>query len=175
MHRNGTICDSAPSPIPIRMGVPSLGGPITTAGGVAFLTSTTDFFIRAYDVTNGAQLWEDRLPAGAQSTPMTYAVDGRQAAICRHGCRRTWLVRHEGRRLRDRLFAAEVARGCSPVPMGRFVRQIDCELARAYGAQELHEPLTDHIGGFVVYPVAHVVEFEPTHEAGKAAAHLLHG
>jgi quinoprotein glucose dehydrogenase len=85
MHRNGTIRDSAPLPIPIRMGVPSLGGPITTAGGVAFLTSTTDYFIRAYDVTNGAQLWEDRLPAGAQSTPMTYAVDGRQYVVAAAG------------------------------------------------------------------------------------------
>ena len=78
MHRNGTSRDSAPLPIPIKMGVPSLGGPMTTAGGVAFLTSTTDYYIRAYDVTNGDQLWEDRLPAGGQSTPMTYAVDGRQ-------------------------------------------------------------------------------------------------
>lgn len=85
MHRNGTIRDSAPLPIPIRMGVPSLGGPITTAGGVAFLTSTTDYYIRAYDVTNGAQLWQDRLPAGAQSTPMTYAVDGRQFVVTAAG------------------------------------------------------------------------------------------
>ena len=66
-HRNGTIRDSAPVPIPIKMGVPSLGGPMTTAGGVAFLTSTTDYFIPAYDVTDGKQLWEDRLPAGSQS------------------------------------------------------------------------------------------------------------
>ncbi|MGO1079865.1 glucose/quinate/shikimate family membrane-bound PQQ-dependent dehydrogenase [Inquilinus sp. CA228] len=85
MHRNGTIRDSAPVPVPIRMGVPSLGGPMTTAGGVAFLTSTTDYYIRAYDVTNGAQLWEDRLPAGGQSTPMTYAVDGRQYVVTAAG------------------------------------------------------------------------------------------
>ncbi len=85
MHRNGTIRDSAPLPIPIRMGVPSLGGPITTAGGVAFLTSTTDYYIRAYDVTSGTQLWQDRLPAGAQSTPMTYAVDGRQFVVTAAG------------------------------------------------------------------------------------------
>src|SRR5262249_52670428 len=38
MHRNGTICDSAPLLIPIKMGVLSLGGPLTIAGGVAFLT-----------------------------------------------------------------------------------------------------------------------------------------
>lgn len=85
MHRNGTIRDSAPVPVPIKMGVPSLGGPMTTAGGVAFLTSTTDYYIRAYDVANGAQLWEDRLPAGGQSTPMTYAVDGRQYVVTAAG------------------------------------------------------------------------------------------
>ena len=67
------------------MGVPSLGGPMTTAGGVAFLTSTSDYFIRAYDVASGAQLWEDRLPAGAQSTPMTYAVEGRQYVVTAAG------------------------------------------------------------------------------------------
>jgi quinoprotein glucose dehydrogenase len=81
MHRNGTIRDSAPLPIPIKMGVPSLGGPLTTAGGVAFLTSTADYFIRAYDVRNGDQLWEDRLPAGGQSTPMSYGVDGEQYVV----------------------------------------------------------------------------------------------
>jgi quinoprotein glucose dehydrogenase len=41
-HKNGTIRDSSPVPLPLRMGVPSLGGPIMTAGGVAFLTSTLD-------------------------------------------------------------------------------------------------------------------------------------
>jgi Glucose dehydrogenase len=85
MHRNGTIRDEAPLPIPIKMGVPSLGGPLTTAGGVAFLTSTADYFIRAYDVTDGRELWEDRLPAGGQSTPMSYAVDGHQYVVTAAG------------------------------------------------------------------------------------------
>lgn len=82
-HRNGTIQDSSPIPLPIKMGVPSLGGPITTAGGVAFLSSTLDYYLRAYDVTNGRQLWESRLPAGAQTTPMTYrsAKSGRQFVL----------------------------------------------------------------------------------------------
>jgi quinoprotein glucose dehydrogenase len=84
-HRNGTIRDSAPVPIPIKMGVPTLGGPMTTAGGVAFLTSTTDYYIRAYDVSDGAQLWESRLPAGGQSTPMTYAIEGKQYVVTAAG------------------------------------------------------------------------------------------
>ena len=85
MHKNGTIRDSSPVPVPIKMGVPTLGGPITTAGGVAFLTSTLDYYIRAYDVRDGSQLWEDRLPAGGQSTPMSYAVDGRQFVVTAAG------------------------------------------------------------------------------------------
>jgi quinoprotein glucose dehydrogenase len=85
MHKNGTIRDVAPLPIPIKMGVPALGGPIVTAGGVAFLTGTEDDYIRAYDVTDGQQLWEDRLPAGGQSTPMSYAVDGHQYVVTAAG------------------------------------------------------------------------------------------
>jgi quinoprotein glucose dehydrogenase len=85
MHRNGTIRDSAPLPIPIKMGVPSLGGPLATAGGVAFLTSTLDYYIRAYDVRTGEQLWENRLPAGGQSTPMSYEIDDVQYVVTAAG------------------------------------------------------------------------------------------
>lgn len=81
-HKNGTVRDLAPVPLPFKMGVPSLGGPIITAGGVAFLTGTLDYYIRAYDVLNGKEIWKDRLPAGGQATPMTYrAADGRQIVI----------------------------------------------------------------------------------------------
>jgi quinoprotein glucose dehydrogenase len=72
MHKNGTVRDLAPVPVPFKMGVPTLGGPITTAGGVAFLSGTIDDYVRAYDVSNGKQLWQSRLPAGGQSTPMGY-------------------------------------------------------------------------------------------------------
>ncbi|WP_119460065.1 glucose/quinate/shikimate family membrane-bound PQQ-dependent dehydrogenase [Rhodospirillaceae bacterium SYSU D60014] len=79
MHKNGTVRDRAPLPLPFEMGVPDLGGPMMTAGGVAFMSGTLDYYVRAYDVTTGEQLWEDRLPAGGQATPMSYAgADGRQ-------------------------------------------------------------------------------------------------
>jgi quinoprotein glucose dehydrogenase len=84
-HRNGTIRDSGPLPLAIPMGVPSLGGPIVTAGGVAFATGTLDYYIRAYDVDDGREIWKSRLPAGAQSTPMTYAVNGRQYVVTAAG------------------------------------------------------------------------------------------
>ena len=62
-----------------------LGGPMVTAGGVAFLTATADYYIRAFDVTTGQLLWQDRLPAGGQSTPMTYAEGGRQFVVTADG------------------------------------------------------------------------------------------
>lgn len=81
-HKNGTVRDSSPVPIPLTMGVPSLGGTFTTASGLSFLSGTLDQYLRAYDIRNGKQLWEGRLPAGAQTTPMTYTgKDGRQYVV----------------------------------------------------------------------------------------------
>lgn len=86
MHKNGTVRDSSPIPLPFKMGVPNLGGPIMTAGGVAFLSSTLDYYLRAYDVTTGEELWKARLPAGGQATPMTYTgSDGRQYVVVAAG------------------------------------------------------------------------------------------
>jgi quinoprotein glucose dehydrogenase len=87
MHKNGTVIDQAPLPIPLPLGVPSLGGPMTTAGGVAFLSSTLDYYLRAYDVRTGEKLWQARLPAGGQATPMTYVSEktGRQYVVVMAG------------------------------------------------------------------------------------------
>ncbi|WP_250510935.1 glucose/quinate/shikimate family membrane-bound PQQ-dependent dehydrogenase [Caballeronia sp. GACF4] len=85
-HKNGTIRDSAPLPIPMPLGVPSLGGTMVTAGGVAFLTGTLDQYVRAYDVRDGHKLWEARLPAGGQATPMSYAdASGKQYVLVTAG------------------------------------------------------------------------------------------
>jgi quinoprotein glucose dehydrogenase len=85
-HKNGTVRDLAPLPLPLTMGVPDLGGPIVTAGGVAFLSGTLDYYVRAYDVTTGRQLWQSRLPAGGQATPMSYeGRDGRQYVVVAAG------------------------------------------------------------------------------------------
>jgi quinoprotein glucose dehydrogenase len=73
------VRDLWPLGLPLRLGVPSLGGPIITAGGVAFLSGTLDNYVRGYDVSTGRELWRSRLPAGGQATPMTYlGADGRQ-------------------------------------------------------------------------------------------------
>jgi quinoprotein glucose dehydrogenase len=53
-----------------------------TAGGVAFLSGTLDYYVRGYDVSTGAELWKARLPAGGQATPMSYlGEDGRQYVL----------------------------------------------------------------------------------------------
>ncbi|WP_425466415.1 membrane-bound PQQ-dependent dehydrogenase, glucose/quinate/shikimate family [Pseudorhodoferax soli] len=82
MHRNGTVRDLAPVPLPLRMGVPNLGGPLLTASGLAFLSGTLDYYLRAYDATTGREIWKARLPAGGQATPMSYTgADGRQYVV----------------------------------------------------------------------------------------------
>jgi quinoprotein glucose dehydrogenase len=81
-HRNGTVYDMTPLPLPFKLGVPGIGGPMITRGGVAFLAAAVDDYLRAYDVSTGRQLWQARLPAGGQATPMTYtAQDGRQFVL----------------------------------------------------------------------------------------------
>ncbi len=104
---NGTIRDESPLPLPIKMGVPSLGGPLTTHGGVAFLGSALDYYLRAYDVTSGRELWRARLPAGAQATPMSYrsAASGRQFVVVMAGGHRSL-----GTRLDDSLIAYALPR-----------------------------------------------------------------
>ncbi|MFI8462734.1 MAG: glucose dehydrogenase [Pseudomonas sp. K35] len=83
MHKNGTSRDSAPLGIPFPVGTPALGGPIVTAGGVAFMSGTLDYYLRAYDLQNGKELWKGRLPAGGQATPMTYVSEktGKQYVV----------------------------------------------------------------------------------------------
>jgi quinoprotein glucose dehydrogenase len=87
-HPNGTTRDSMPLDLPIglNVGVPALGGPLTTAGGVSFLSGTLDQYLRGYDITTGKELYKARLPAGGQATPMTYTgQDGRQYVVVTAG------------------------------------------------------------------------------------------
>ncbi|WP_392560845.1 glucose/quinate/shikimate family membrane-bound PQQ-dependent dehydrogenase [Orbus sturtevantii] len=82
-HPNGTSRDSTPIiPLPFPVGVPAMGGPMTTASGIAFLSGTLDQYLRGYDATNGKEIWSARLPAGGQATPMTFmGKDGRQYVV----------------------------------------------------------------------------------------------
>jgi len=84
----GTIQDIAPAIVPnIGMGMPGMGGPIVTAGGLVFIGATMDNYLRAFDVDTGEKLWEGRLPAGGQATPMTYldTKTGKQVVVIAAG------------------------------------------------------------------------------------------
>ena len=86
MHRNGTVHDQSPLPLPFKMGVPNLGGPLVPAGGVVFLSGSMENYVRAHNVNTGRQFWESRLSAGGQATPMTYSgIDGREYLLVAAG------------------------------------------------------------------------------------------
>ncbi len=71
---HGSVRDIAPVPIPLELGVPGVGGPMMTASGLVFVGAAYENTLRAYDISTGAELWQHRLPAGPQATPMTYSV-----------------------------------------------------------------------------------------------------
>ncbi|WP_259755032.1 glucose/quinate/shikimate family membrane-bound PQQ-dependent dehydrogenase [Pseudomonas sp. GCEP-101] len=72
----GTVEDTGPLGIrmhlPIPIGLPTLGGTLSTQGGLVFIAGTQDFYLRAYDSSNGREIWKARLPVGSQGGPMTY-------------------------------------------------------------------------------------------------------
>ena len=81
----GTSRDKAPWPFWGTQGAPNVGGALTTAGGVTFIGATTDNFLRAFDTATGVELWKMRIPAGAQATPMSYQIGGRQFIVVAAG------------------------------------------------------------------------------------------
>jgi quinoprotein glucose dehydrogenase len=66
-------------------GSPNLGGPIVTAGGLAFIGATIEPAIRAFDIETGKMLWRAELPGGARATPLTYRAGGRQYVVIAAG------------------------------------------------------------------------------------------
>jgi quinoprotein glucose dehydrogenase len=72
----GSIQDLAPAIAPnLELGMGGLGGPIITAGGLIFMAAVQDDYLRAFSLADGETLWEGRLPAGGQATPMTYYLE----------------------------------------------------------------------------------------------------
>ncbi len=53
-------------------------GPMATAGGLVFLTGTSDKKFRAYNKATGETIWELELQAAGTSTPCSYSVNGKQ-------------------------------------------------------------------------------------------------
>lgn len=87
----GTIADRGPfgtAPgLQIPIGMPTLGGPITTETGLVFFSGTQDNFLRALDVKTGDEIWKGRLPVAGETTPMTYVSpeSGRQFVVISAG------------------------------------------------------------------------------------------
>jgi len=68
--------------IHVPLGMPTMGGPLVTAGGLTFFHGSMDFYLRALDTRSGAELWRSRLPVGGQGAPMTYVGrDGKQYVV----------------------------------------------------------------------------------------------
>jgi quinate dehydrogenase (quinone) len=83
----GTVHDTGPlnmaTHLNMPVGMPTLGGPVSTQGGLVFYAGTQDYYLRALDTATGEELWKARLPVGAQATPMTYVApaSGRQYVV----------------------------------------------------------------------------------------------
>ena len=81
----GTTEELAPLGIAMKWGTPSIGGSLVTAGGLVFIGSTMDKYLRAFDAKTGEELWQGRLPATGNATPMTYEWKGRQFVVIAAG------------------------------------------------------------------------------------------
>ena len=83
----GTTADMVKDPAHVISGTPNLGGPIVTAGGLTFVASGMDNYLRAFDTDTGKELWKGRLPAGGQALPMTYIAgqNGKQFVVVAAG------------------------------------------------------------------------------------------
>ena len=82
-RRNGPF--GIPSGLPFEIGTPNNGGAVVTAGGLIFISATTDNLMRAIELASGKTLWTDVLPAGGQASPMTYEHNGRQYVLIMAG------------------------------------------------------------------------------------------
>lgn len=83
----GSISSKLPFPWPFdwNLGTPNIGGPVVTKSGVLFIAATMDQYLRAIDIRSGKELWKDKLPAGSQTTPITYMAGGRQFVVITSG------------------------------------------------------------------------------------------
>jgi len=82
----GRMTDLVKVPTPEAWGSANLGGPLLT-GGLVFIAAALDRRIRAFDLKSGEVVWEAKLPASAQASPMTYRArpGGRQFVVISAG------------------------------------------------------------------------------------------
>jgi quinoprotein glucose dehydrogenase len=75
-RKNGPF--GIPSMLPLDIGTPNNGGSVLTASGLIFIAAATDDLFTAIDITTGETVWQTELPAGGQSNPFTFEVNGKQ-------------------------------------------------------------------------------------------------
>ena len=81
----GSMQDFGHKQPPIPPGSITLGGPITTAGGLVFIGGTFDPYFRAFDIETGKELWKGQLPNAGHATPMTFMHHGKQYVVIAAG------------------------------------------------------------------------------------------
>jgi quinoprotein glucose dehydrogenase len=75
----------APWPLSLMKGGIEMGGPMVTASGLIFIGASADRRIRAFDITNGDELWSDEMPTTGNGVPMSYVSGGRQFVVIAAG------------------------------------------------------------------------------------------
>lgn len=72
----GTVEDTGPMKIKTHLslpiGMPTIGGPTSTASGLVFFAGTQDYYLRALDSATGKEVWKARMPVGSTASPMIY-------------------------------------------------------------------------------------------------------
>ena len=64
----------------------NIGGSVATAGGVLFIGASTDQRFHGYETKTGKLLWEVKLGANSQASPITYqGKDGKQYVVVQAG------------------------------------------------------------------------------------------
>jgi quinoprotein glucose dehydrogenase len=87
----GSSVDTGPlgmaSHLRLPMGVPAVGGAITTKSGLVFIAAAMDREIRAFDIRDGRKLWTHDLPEAGYATPMSFVgpSSGRQFVVITAG------------------------------------------------------------------------------------------
>ncbi len=58
---------------------------MVTAGGLIFVGAASDGYFRAFNTETGEELWRYKLPATANSVPMSYRYNGEQYVVVAAG------------------------------------------------------------------------------------------
>ncbi len=67
--------------MPKSWGTPTIGGPVTTGGGVIFIGASIDARVRALDAGTGEELWWDNVMAPSVSNPAVFVHEGEQYVV----------------------------------------------------------------------------------------------